>query len=103
MLSIRALLSRENKRRDGEPTDNTYEDVYIVKENEDGKKIEVKVDKVPRLFFPDHFQYQLTVITGILGLDRQTEQRFQICVVDDVQDARIGCKLILLDYYSSES
>ena len=43
---IRALLARENKRRDAEPVDETYDDVYIEVITPDGKRVEQKVPKV---------------------------------------------------------
>lgn len=46
LFSIRVLLARENKRRDVEPPDDTYEDVYVVKISEDGSPAEIKVSKV---------------------------------------------------------
>jgi hypothetical protein len=47
LFAIRVLLARENKRRDVEPpADDTYEDVYVVKINEDGSRAETKVSKV---------------------------------------------------------
>ncbi|KAI0268093.1 MFS general substrate transporter [Gloeopeniophorella convolvens] len=45
LYAIRVLLARENKRRDSESPDDTYEDVYVIKTNEDGKRVEVKVSK----------------------------------------------------------
>ncbi|EGN94818.1 hypothetical protein SERLA73DRAFT_96177 [Serpula lacrymans var. lacrymans S7.3] len=45
LLWIRVLLSRENQRRDAEPADTTYDEVYIERITEDGKRTEVKVDK----------------------------------------------------------
>ncbi|KAH7927986.1 MFS general substrate transporter [Leucogyrophana mollusca] len=45
MLAIRELLRRENLRRDSEPADETYEDVYVEHTTEDGKRVEVKVAK----------------------------------------------------------
>ncbi|KAH9958005.1 major facilitator superfamily domain-containing protein [Russula dissimulans] len=46
LFAIRVLLARENKRRDVEPpADDTYEDVYVVKINEDGSRAETKVSK----------------------------------------------------------
>jgi MFS transporter, ACS family, allantoate permease len=45
LLVIRYYLSRENKRRDTERPDNTYDDVYVKMEL-DGKTVETKVDKV---------------------------------------------------------
>ena len=46
LFSIRVLLARENKRRDAEPPDHTFDDVYIVTTDEDGNCTEVKVPKV---------------------------------------------------------
>ncbi|KAK0210341.1 MFS general substrate transporter [Desarmillaria ectypa] len=45
LLTIRFLLSRENKRRNTESTDDTYGDVYIERLTSDGEKEMVKVDK----------------------------------------------------------
>jgi MFS transporter, ACS family, allantoate permease len=46
LFSIRLLLARENKRRDAEPLDYSYDDVYIMKVDDEGKRVEVKVSKV---------------------------------------------------------
>jgi hypothetical protein len=51
LFSIRVLLARENKRRDAEPPDDTYENVYLVRINDEGKSEEVKVSKVLVHFF----------------------------------------------------
>lgn len=40
------MLSRENKKRDAEPVSDNFEEVYIEQVTADGKRIEVKVDKV---------------------------------------------------------
>ncbi|TFK34336.1 MFS general substrate transporter [Crucibulum laeve] len=45
MLTIRYVLAAENKRRDAEPADNTYEDVYIERTTKEGVVEKVKVDK----------------------------------------------------------
>jgi len=45
LFCIRVLLARENKRRDAEPLDETFDDVYIVTD-EGGNRTEVKVPKV---------------------------------------------------------
>jgi ACS family allantoate permease-like MFS transporter len=45
-FSIRVLLARENKRRDAEPPDNSYDDVYVARIDEEGNRVEVKVSKV---------------------------------------------------------
>ncbi len=73
LLLIRALLAAENKRRDAEPPDLTYDDVYIEVITSDGKRVEKKVDKVR--FTP------ISVVvadidpwfTGISGSDRHSE------------------------------
>ena len=46
MFSIRVLLARENKRRDEEPRDDTFDNAHIVKIDEDGNRTEVKLSKV---------------------------------------------------------
>jgi len=46
ILSLRYLLQSENKRRDGEQRDETYDDVYVTQGTEDGIKSEKRVDKV---------------------------------------------------------
>ncbi|KZT03213.1 MFS general substrate transporter [Laetiporus sulphureus 93-53] len=45
LLIIRFVLARENKRRDAEPPDTTYDDVYIEVVLPDGKRVERKVEK----------------------------------------------------------
>ncbi|EIW56362.1 MFS general substrate transporter [Trametes versicolor FP-101664 SS1] len=45
MLLIRVLLLRENKKRDAEPRDDTYDDVYIEVVLPDGTRTEKRVDK----------------------------------------------------------
>ncbi|KAI0819437.1 MFS general substrate transporter [Trametes gibbosa] len=45
LLLIRALLARENKKRDAEPADDTYDDVYIEVVLPDGSRTERRVDK----------------------------------------------------------
>jgi ACS family allantoate permease-like MFS transporter len=46
LFSIRVLLARENKRRDAEPLGDSFNDVYVVRIDEDGNRTEVKVSKV---------------------------------------------------------
>ena len=46
LFFIRVLLARENKRRDAEPPDYTFDDVYVVTTDKDGNRAEVKVPKV---------------------------------------------------------
>ena len=46
LLAIRVLLARENKRRDAEPRDDSYDDVHVVKMDEDGNRVSIKVSKV---------------------------------------------------------
>jgi len=45
LLVIRVLLVRENNRRDAQPPDTTYDDVYVEVVLPDGKRVERKVEK----------------------------------------------------------
>ena len=45
MLIIRHLLVAENKRRDEEPRDDTYDEVYIESVTKEGVSVKMKVDK----------------------------------------------------------
>jgi hypothetical protein len=70
LLVIRAVLARENKLRDAEPVDD--EEEYVIERiTEDGKRVEVKVDKVG---FPNQwlqFVYKADTLPalGIPGFD----------------------------------
>ena len=46
LFSIRVLLARENKRRDADPPDDSFDDVHVVRIDEDGNRTEIKVSKV---------------------------------------------------------
>ena len=46
IMVTRVYLALENRKRDKETHDATYDDVYITQEKEGGVKEEVKVDKV---------------------------------------------------------
>ena len=46
LLVLRYTLARENKRRDAEPADHTYDDVWIERLNSKGEMEKVKVEKV---------------------------------------------------------
>ncbi|KAJ3517410.1 hypothetical protein NLJ89_g522 [Agrocybe chaxingu] len=45
MLLLRFMLASENKNRDAEKRDDTYDDVYITEVTTDGKTIEKRVDR----------------------------------------------------------
>ncbi|KAI9510185.1 MFS general substrate transporter [Russula earlei] len=45
LFSIRVLLARENKRRDLELPDDTFDNVYVTNIDEDGNRVELKVPK----------------------------------------------------------
>ena len=45
-MVTRVYLARENRKRDAEAHDATYDEVYITREKPDGTKEDVKVDKV---------------------------------------------------------
>jgi hypothetical protein len=49
MLIIRFILARENKLRDAESKDDTYDDVYLKVITEDGKCVERRISKVRAL------------------------------------------------------
>lgn len=46
LLVIRWILARENRRRDREPKDTAYDDVFIGIMLADGTRVERKVEKV---------------------------------------------------------
>lgn len=46
LLIIRFILHRENVKRDAEPVDTSYDDVYIERVNSNGVAEKVKVAKV---------------------------------------------------------
>lgn len=48
LLVIRSHLAAENRRRDAEPIDTTYDEVYIERISKNGEPERVKVDKVNR-------------------------------------------------------
>lgn len=51
LSSIRFLLAHENKRRDAEPPDYSYGDVYVMKTDDEGRRVEVKVVSNVRVRF----------------------------------------------------
>ena len=46
ILILRYMLHSENKRRDGEQRDETYDNVYLMQEADDGIQSEKRIDKV---------------------------------------------------------
>ena len=46
ILGLRYMLHSENKRRDGEERDESYDDVYLTQETKDGIQSEKRIDKV---------------------------------------------------------
>ncbi len=87
LLYIRILLARENKRRDAEPVDDKYDDVYIEVVLPDGTRTERRVDKVRSRAASGWLVTHHMSAVGILGLDRYSESRLQICTITD----RHGC------------
>jgi hypothetical protein len=75
LFIIRVLLARENKRRDAEPRDDTFDNVYVVKIDEDGNRSEVKVSKVRVSSLWLRRDIWLIVIPriGVLGFDRSAK------------------------------
>ena len=76
LLVIRCVLSTENKRRDQEQLDDSYDDVYIERMGKDGQVERVKVDKVNPLMFMIVMRilaYSVIVYLGIPGSYRYPE------------------------------
>lgn len=80
MLFIRWLLARENRRRDAEPADDTYDDVYVAVTTLDGKTVEKRVSKV-RCVCCGLLCPGADGLAGIPGPDGQAEPRLPVCAV----------------------
>ena len=65
MIFIRFLLARENKRRDEEPYDDTYDNVYLEVIDEDGKAVQRRVSKVRK---PPGILSNSTELVSFLGV-----------------------------------
>ena len=67
ILILRVMLRAENKRRDAEQRDDTFDNVYIKEELADGTKIEKYVDKVGTLlcYSLERRIFSLTCHTGL--------------------------------------
>ena len=63
LLIIRYVLYKENKRRDQEQLDDSYDDVYIERIGKDGQVERVKVDKV-KIFIYVH-GVMMQILTGL--------------------------------------
>jgi len=70
VLIIRFLLNRENKKRDMEGHDDTYDDVYIERPGPDGKLEQVKIDKVSHIVLGPCYTSSERCIIGIFGSHR---------------------------------
>jgi hypothetical protein len=74
LFSIRVFLARENKRRDAEPPDHSFDDIHVVRINEDGKRTEVRVSKVRVHSHWKTYTYVDVILrTGVFGFDRSTK------------------------------
>ena len=73
LFTIRTILSRENKRRDAEPVDDAYDNVFLTKVDQDGNRAEMKVSKVSGPYSPLFSRANPNIQTGIFGFDGQTE------------------------------
>jgi len=77
-------MDRENKRRDAETRDTTYDDVYIERENSDGKIERMRIDKVYV-----NYSHALVMMlkhrkSGIFGPYRYSKPWFSLCIITDV-------------------
>ena len=72
LLVIRWHLARENRRRDLEPRDHTYDDTWVEMVRDDGT---VEKIKVPKVFIYTHSMlgYVLCCAIGVLGSHRHSK------------------------------
>ena len=63
ILGLRYMLYFENKRRDGEQRDETYDDVYLTQETKDGIQFDKRIDKVGITVITVLFKRNLTNYT----------------------------------------
>ena len=102
LFSIRVLLDRENKRRDAEPRDDSYDDVHVVKIDENGKRVEVKVSKVRVRSYWEVQINHVILRAGVLGFDRSRKSRLQICpVISTCRRFVVFVKMFVFKLYSS--
>ena len=74
-------MASENKRRDAEPPESSY-DVYVTRVDDEGNRVEIKVSKVGIRLRGKHKPHADVVVrAGVLGFDRSTKSRLQICSV----------------------
>ncbi|KAI0287115.1 MFS general substrate transporter [Russula brevipes] len=71
LFAIRMRLARENERRDVEPLDDTFDNVYVVRVDGEGNRVELKVPKVR-----DRPLAKPTSYLGLIELVRFYEQEF---------------------------
>ena len=86
LLVIRSMLAVENKRRDMEPLDHTYDNVYVEHLNEEGENVNTKVPKVkaPYHVVPRYVVLMsLCLCAGIFGSNRHPKSRISICSVGE--------------------
>jgi len=91
LLTVRFILARENKKRDAEPVDDAFEEVYIEQVTADGKRVEVKVDKVrPYSYQTQRVLCSPSYSSGIPRLDGHSKSRLPLCSVEVVDVCTIG-------------
>jgi hypothetical protein len=87
--AIRVLLARENRRRDMEPSDDTYDDVYVMKIDEDGNRAEVKVSKVRVCSL---WYVHISSSCGFMNTGRS----FWISRIDKIETSDMSCDFSML-------
>ena len=100
MLAIRALLVQRNRERECEERDTTYDDVYVLTRDAEGKETEVHIPKVRPSGASSLNRHAdgSWFGTGIPGLDGHEEQRFPLramnmCVMVDTRDSIYVCNV----------
>ena len=67
LLLQRWYLDRENKKRDRDPPDTTYDDVWVKVTDEDGQIIEKRVDKVSHSYTLCRCRSDSCLLLGLFG------------------------------------
>ena len=88
IMVTRVYLSLENRKRDAEAHDATYDEVYITQEKEDGTKEDVKVDKVCLLSRSFSTHTKLTRGAGIPRPHRHPKPRLPLRTIEEQMNPR---------------
>jgi hypothetical protein len=99
MILLRRIMSKENKRRNAEPKDTTYDEVYIERVNSDGSIDKIRVEKVQiSTCRKSSNALLITIRSGIFGPHRYSEPRLPLRVVARyLINSEQACLMIFLE------